>query len=162
MLLKACSGGPDPEEWHGYSDDDALYNLFTTAPPACSTTIPRRHGSQGLDEPWWELRDSEIHLSLEFPTPARPMHRVRQALPGPILGERLQARRGAKAQEKERRKQLQLRDLDTRFRSALEVHKEEDTESHPTSSGYLSYRWSPDSTVARERIILSRETAISG
>jgi hypothetical protein len=151
--------GPDPEEWYGYGDDDALYNLFSTATPACFTTIPRPHGSQGLDEPWWELRDSEIYLSLDFPTPARPMHRVRQALPGPVLSERLQARRDAKAQEKERR--TQLRGLDTRFRSALEVHREEDTESQPTLSGCLSYRSSPDPTVTQERITTSRETATS-
>ncbi|KAK4232655.1 hypothetical protein C8A03DRAFT_20094 [Achaetomium macrosporum] len=37
--------GPDPEEWYGYGDDDALYNLFATAPPERFTTIPRPHGS---------------------------------------------------------------------------------------------------------------------
>ena len=82
--------GPDPEEWYGYGDDNALYNLFATNPPAHFTTIPRPHGSQGLDEPWWELRnDSEIFLSLDFPIPARPMHHVKLALPGPALSERM-------------------------------------------------------------------------
>ena len=81
---------PDPEEWYGHGDDDALYNLFTTGPLACFTTIPRPHGSQGLNEPWYELRnDYEIFLSPDFSTPGRPMYLVRQALPGPILSERI-------------------------------------------------------------------------
>lgn len=154
----SSSSGLDPEEWYGYGDDDALYNLFATAPPA-RFTIPRPHGAQGLDEPWWELRnDSEIYISLDFPTPARPMHRVRQALPGPILSERIQARRDAKAQEKDLR--TRLRGLDTRFRSALEIYKEEDMESHPTSSRCSSRPSSPNSTVARERTIISQEKVI--
>lgn len=94
----SSSLGPDPEEWYGCGDDDALYNLFATNPPAHFSTIPRPHGSHGLDEPWWELRnDSEIYLSLDFPTPARPMHHVKLALPGPAFSERMQARRSGRA-----------------------------------------------------------------
>ncbi|EAQ84699.1 hypothetical protein CHGG_08713 [Chaetomium globosum CBS 148.51] len=125
---------PDPEEWNGDGDDDALYNLFATAPPERFATIPRPHGARGLEEPWWELRDDpEIYLSLDFPTPERPMHR----------------------QEKDRTSRL--RGLHTRFRSALEIYREEDVESHPASSGYDSHWASSEFAVTQEKTIISRE-----
>jgi hypothetical protein len=44
-LSSSSSLGPDPEEWYGYGDDNALYDLFATNPPAHFTTISRPHGS---------------------------------------------------------------------------------------------------------------------
>jgi hypothetical protein len=65
------SSGTGPEKWYGVGDDDAaLYNIFETFQEARFTTIPRPHGSQGLDEPWWNLhRDSKTFLTNNFLTP---------------------------------------------------------------------------------------------
>lgn len=79
--------------------------MVTITPCTISSPPLLRRVSQRYLDPMdhqGSSRDSEIYLSLDFPTPARPMHRVRQALPGPILNERLHAR-DVEVQKKERR-----------------------------------------------------------
>ncbi|KAJ6436342.1 ankyrin repeat domain-containing protein [Purpureocillium lavendulum] len=52
----------DPELHYGHGDDNALYNLFATWPETYFTTLPKPHGNRGIDEPYWELRQSQIFL----------------------------------------------------------------------------------------------------
>ena len=62
----ASSSATNIGEYYGLGDEGALENLFASYPQSLST-FPRPHGSQGLNEPPWELRfDQEIHLSNDF------------------------------------------------------------------------------------------------
>ncbi|KJZ69707.1 hypothetical protein HIM_10901 [Hirsutella minnesotensis 3608] len=48
----------DPELHYGDGDDNALYNLFATWPENYFSSLPKPHGNRGIDEPYWELRQS--------------------------------------------------------------------------------------------------------
>lgn len=70
-------------QYYGLVDEGALENLFASYPQSLST-FPRPHGSQGLNEPPWELRfDQEIHLSNDFPSGRRRSQRIRAPIRGP-------------------------------------------------------------------------------
>jgi hypothetical protein len=151
------SSGTDPENWYGYGDDDAVYNIFATHPPALFSTVPRPHGSKGMNEPWWQLRnDSEIYLSNDFPSPGRPSQRVAQPIPGPAPSERMQARHDAKAERRKRRSRW--RGLDTKFCTAGDLWRAENkgSRSPSTSSSQSSPR-----SITREITSTTRETVRS-
>ncbi len=70
-------------QYYGLGDEDALGNLFASYPQSF-TTVPHPHGSQGLHEPWWELRfDHEIYLSNDFLSALPRSQRVGIPIPGP-------------------------------------------------------------------------------
>lgn len=70
-------------QYYGLGDEDAIGNLFASYPRSF-TTVPHPHGSQGLHEPWWELRfDHEISLSNDFLSALPRSQRVRIPIPGP-------------------------------------------------------------------------------
>ncbi|KAF5120881.1 hypothetical protein E5D57_013217 [Metarhizium anisopliae] len=52
----------DPELHYGAGDDNALYNIFATWPENYFSSLPKPHGNRGIDEPYWELRQSRIFL----------------------------------------------------------------------------------------------------
>ncbi|KAJ6439092.1 hypothetical protein O9K51_08499 [Purpureocillium lavendulum] len=59
----ACTAIPirasfDPELHYGDDDDNALYNLFATWPESYFSSLPKPHGNRGVDEPYWDLRQS--------------------------------------------------------------------------------------------------------
>ncbi|OAQ59514.1 Zn(2)-C6 fungal-type DNA-binding domain-containingprotein [Purpureocillium lilacinum] len=69
-------------QYYGLGDEDALGNLFASYPRSF-TTVPHPHGSQGLHEPWWELRfDHEMYLSNDFLSALPRSQRVGIAIPG--------------------------------------------------------------------------------
>jgi len=64
MTIAALAPHPafDPELHYGDGDDNALYNLFATWPENYFSSLPKPHGNRGIDEPYWELRQSQIFL----------------------------------------------------------------------------------------------------
>ncbi|GKU09481.1 mule transposase protein [Fusarium langsethiae] len=87
----------DPEPYYGVNDD-ALYNLFATWPESYFTSLPRPHGSRGIDEPWWNLRQSQIFLDDSFwGGGARRLFTA--AIPGPDELERRRLRRLSRVDE---------------------------------------------------------------
>ncbi|OWT42543.1 mutator-like element [Pochonia chlamydosporia 170] len=52
----------DPELHYGAGDDNALYNIFATWPDNFFSSLPKPHGNRGVDEPYLELRQSQIFL----------------------------------------------------------------------------------------------------
>jgi hypothetical protein len=148
------SSGIDAEKWYGYGDDEALYNIFGTYLPAHFSTVPRPHGSQGMDEPWWQLRnDSEIYLSNDFPYPGRGGQRVTQPIPGPEPSDRRQARHDAHLERRER--ESRLRGLDTKFCTAGDLWR---TENQGSGTPSTSSSQSSPKSITRERTTTTRET----
>ena len=77
----------DPELHYGHGDDDALYNLFATWPESYFSSLPKPHLNCGVDEPYWELRQSRIFLDNSFR--GRGARRLfTPAVPGPDKLER--------------------------------------------------------------------------
>ncbi len=109
----------DPELHYGDGDDNALYNLFATWPENYFTSLPKPHGNRGIDEPYWELRQSQISLDDWFRgRGARCL--FTSFVPGPDKLERARLRKRANSDDVE---------LHTRstvcFRSALEFAREQ-------------------------------------
>lgn len=86
----------DPETHYGEGDDDALYNLFATWPENYFTSLPKPHGNRGIDEPYWEMRPSQIFLDDSFRR--RGVRRLcASAIPGPDKLERERLREQLKS-----------------------------------------------------------------
>ena len=72
-------------QYYGIGDEDALGNLFACYPQTFST-FSRPYGSQGLNEPAWDLRfDHKIYLQNNFPSGRTRSQRVRAPIPGPEI-----------------------------------------------------------------------------
>ncbi|KAK4077247.1 hypothetical protein Purlil1_12430 [Purpureocillium lilacinum] len=124
MTIAALAPHPafDPELHYGDGDDNALYNLFATWPENYFSSLPKPHGNRGIDEPYWELRQSQIFLDDWFRG-----HGARRLftsfIPGPDNLERARIR--------EQVKQANLDDVEQRtrtpvyFRSALDFAQEQ-------------------------------------
>ena len=85
----------DPELHYGASDDNALYNLFSTWPEHFFSSLPKPHGNRGIDEPYWELRLSRIFLDDSFRgSGTRRLYTT--AIPGPDKLERERLREQVK------------------------------------------------------------------
>ncbi|KJZ71257.1 hypothetical protein HIM_09330 [Hirsutella minnesotensis 3608] len=81
----------DPEPHYGDGDENALYNLFATWPENYFSSLPKPHGNRGIDEPYWELRQSQIFLEDCFR--GRGTRRLSTlAIPGPDKLERARLR----------------------------------------------------------------------
>ena len=111
----------DPELYYGDGDDNALYNLFATWPEAYFTTLPKPHGDRGIDEPYWELRQSQIFLDDWF-RGCGDRRLFTSFVPGPDKLERVRSREQANSDDVE----LHTRST-VRFRSALDFAQEQAT-----------------------------------
>ncbi|KAK4068501.1 hypothetical protein Purlil1_13791 [Purpureocillium lilacinum] len=103
----------DPEVHYGDGDDNALYNLFATWPENYFSSLPKPHGNRGIDEPYWELRQSQIFLDDWFRgRGARQL--FTSFVPGPDKLERVRKREQVNANNTEQHATSTIR-----FRSAL-------------------------------------------
>ena len=90
----------DPEPHYGDGDDNALYNLFATWPEAYFTSLPKPQGNRGIDEPYWEPRQSQIFLDDNFR--GRGVQRLfKSVIPGPDKLERQRMREKAEHRDSE-------------------------------------------------------------
>ncbi|KJZ68513.1 hypothetical protein HIM_12097 [Hirsutella minnesotensis 3608] len=109
----------DPEPHYGDGDDNALYNLFATWPENYFSSLPKPHGNRGVDEPYWELRQSRIFLDDCFRRGgARRL--FTPVVPGPDRLERGRLRQQATSRDAEQRTRSTVR-----FRSALDFAQEQ-------------------------------------
>ncbi|GAB0139099.1 putative transposase [Epichloe bromicola] len=121
MTIAAPSPHPlfDPELHYGDGDDNALYNLFTTWPESYFSSLLKPHGNRGVDEPYWELRQSRIFLDDCFRSGG--MRRLfTPVVPGPDRLERERLREQATSGDAEQRTRSTVR-----FRSALDFAQEQ-------------------------------------
>nr|UUW39089.1 putative transposase [Epichloe sp. LpTG-3]UUW39107.1 putative transposase [Epichloe sp. LpTG-3] len=121
MTIAAPSPHPlfDPELHYGDGDDNALYNLFTTWPESYFSSLPKPHGNRGVDEPYWELRQSRIFLDDCF-RGGRMRRLFTPVVPGPDRLERERLREQATSGDAEQRTRSTVR-----FRSALDFAQEQ-------------------------------------
>ncbi|KJZ68574.1 hypothetical protein HIM_12036 [Hirsutella minnesotensis 3608] len=109
----------DPELHYGDGDNNALYNLFATWPENYFSSIPKPHGNRGVDEPYWELRQSQIFLDDWFR--GRGARRLFTSfVPGPDKLERVRSREQANSDDVEQHTRSTVR-----FRSALDFAQEQ-------------------------------------
>ncbi|OAQ62573.1 transposase [Purpureocillium lilacinum] len=109
----------DPELHYGDGDDNALYNLFATWPESYFSSLPEPHGNRGVDEPYWELRQSQIFLDDWFRGGgARRLFTF--VVPGPDRLERERLRGQAASDDAEQHARGTIR-----FRSALKFAQEQ-------------------------------------
>ncbi|KJZ69457.1 hypothetical protein HIM_11162 [Hirsutella minnesotensis 3608] len=109
----------DPELHYGDGDDNALYNLFATWPENYFSSLPKPHGNRGIDEPYWELRQSQIFLDDWFR--GRGAWRLFTSfVPGPDKLERVRLREQANSDDVEQHARSTVR-----FRSALDFVQEQ-------------------------------------
>ena len=94
-----CQANFDPEPYYGAGDDNALYNLFATR---LLHQPSRPLGNRGIDEPYWELRQSSIFLDDCFRGPGT-RRLFAPAIPGPDKLERQRLRREATPEDGRRR-----------------------------------------------------------
>ncbi|KJZ69739.1 hypothetical protein HIM_10879 [Hirsutella minnesotensis 3608] len=109
----------DPELHYGDGDDNVLYNLFATWPESYFSSLPKPHGNRGVDEPYWELRQSRIFLDDCFR--GGGMRRLfTPVVPGPDRLEIERLREQATSGDTEQRTRSTVR-----FRSALNFAQEQ-------------------------------------
>ncbi|KAJ6437900.1 cation transporter-like protein [Purpureocillium lavendulum] len=93
-----CEAAFDPQLHYGDGDDNTLYNLFATGPENYFSSLPKPHGNRGIDEPYWELRQSRIFLDDRFR--GRGARRLfTPAIPGPNMFERARLRERANSDD---------------------------------------------------------------
>ncbi|OAQ57749.1 transposase [Purpureocillium lilacinum] len=99
----------DPELHYGDGDDNALYNLFATWPESYFSSLPEPHGNCGVNEPYWDLRLSQIFLDDWFH--GRGARRLfTPVVPGPdrLERERLRGQTASDDAEQHARKQAKF------------------------------------------------------
>ncbi|KJZ70653.1 hypothetical protein HIM_09973 [Hirsutella minnesotensis 3608] len=145
----------DPELHYGDGDDNALYNIFATWPESFFTSLPKPHGNSGIDEPYWELRQSRIFLDDCFR--GNGIRRLFiSAVPGPDKLERKRLR-----EQLESEGEIDSVAATIRFQSALDYARQQAKLDAPlalelaNNHRTIGPKWSAPDTLAGSPSLLS-------